>query len=572
MDRAVRILARPESIAIPPFGSREVVFQMVDEQGAALPDRVLQFAIVDDPMTPRDEARGATLSLDRSVTGQTGTVVVQIIAGSPATFRIRATASRARAVEVVVFVTTSKHSAVEVAPVVEDDVGLGPPIATVRVHVISSKTCAGLAWNALPASTYPVQTIDASATARYASLSVDENHAVVGLGMDAADLLRAAGCVDFHGAALIPEQIVRLLLPLHGLVVAPEGIYAAITRLELPEMLKDAAAIGAPWQELSACAMDPARLWLDCALDALHSDASDPLDCRPSASDNTTPLGLPLELRRGRPQGTNSCRAVQDSAGRDGLELLVQGLFPSPPSTLLADLPTIAAEARQILNELNLESTLVIKQGAQPDEFTVDHRLRIAEFPLEASAVRVNLLWLGAPVLEAQAVPAFLRNNDLTIGTHGFTLRLGRAARVGFTHTSLRSRGVPADIAGFVNTLFALAVHNDKGSMLSGCAAFDAVLCREAGASRGCFMPACQEGLAALARRLDTGFQALDGKDLDLFLSGSVPVVDGDGDGKADALGVLPPSATVPGLWSGELRTQTDRYSLTGNWNALPPP
>ena len=95
----------------------------------------------------------------------------------------------------------------------------------------------------------------------------------------------------------------------------------------------------------------------------------------------------------------------------------------------------------------------------------------------------------------------------------------------------------------------------------------------EVGQAPGCVSAACRDGLAALIRRLDTGFAALDGQDLDFFLSGDAPMVDRDGDGSADALGGstsgIPSSVLVaPGLWSASFRSRSGITTIYGSWTA----
>ena len=48
----------------------------------------------------------------------------------------------------------------------------------------------------------------------------------------------------------------------------------------------------------------------------------------------------------------------------------------------------------------------------------------------------------------------------------------------------------------------------------------DSLLCGEVGQARGCMSAACLSGLRALSQQLDASFAALDGQDLDFFLSG----------------------------------------------------
>jgi hypothetical protein len=156
-------------------------------------------------------------------------------------------------------------------------------------------------------------------------------------------------------------------------------------------------------------------------------------------------------------------------------------------------------------------------------------------------------------------------NDNLELGTHGFTLRLGTTARLAFTRSSLASQGAPADPGAFVAALFAGATRNDNGTTVTGCAALDALLCPDVGEARGCLLAACAAGLIALQHNLDAGFAAMDGEDIDFVLQGTVPVIDTDGDGAADTLGRADGD---PGLWSGEVRGRGGPGPVTGTWTA----
>jgi hypothetical protein len=217
----------------------------------------------------------------------------------------------------------------------------------------------------------------------------------------------------------------------------------------------------------------------------------------------------------------------------------------------------------QLLESIELRSVLSVAPTSTPGQYQVDHRLVSASFPL-AGASRIDLVSIGAPAVEARFVKATARESELDVDTHGFTLRLGSTARLAFGRASLASRGGPADTGAFVAALFGLASRNDGGTILTGCSALDALLCADLGEATGCALAACTEGLAMLRQRLDAGFQALDGDDLDFVLGGVAAVVDIDGDGQADALG-----GAAPGIWSGEVRGRGGPSPLGGSWSAV---
>jgi hypothetical protein len=114
--------------------------------------------------------------------------------------------------------------------------------------------------------------------------------------------------------------------------------------------------------------------------------------------------------------------------------------------------------------------------------------------------------------------------------------------------------GSPATAGGLVAAIVALAHTSDRA--VSGCAALDRVLCADVGAEPGCLAAACPTGLSGLAATLDSAFDAADGTGLDLYLSGSTPLVDMSAEGSAD---LLPndkdnhPAGVA--TWSADVRT-----------------
>jgi hypothetical protein len=573
VESAARIVATPDPLVVRPSESALIAFTLINEHDVPLADRIIQFAIVDDPRTVLDEARGSTLSFDRGVTDTAGLATLQVIAGpQPTTFRLRASAPRATDAEVAVIVTPVPHAQVELAPVLTDGAPPGRQITTVRLHLLDQITCAEIDYQALPPDAPPPKTIAVDTILLYSAVSTGMDHAAVAFGLDATDKVRAAGCVDLPGSLLVVESPVRVVLPLHMLQLSPAGRYAASSFVLFRTPPAAAMQITAAWGDLDQCPMDPARLWLDCALDALHTDASDPSDCLPSSDEG--PLGTKLVQRRGVPlpvPASGRCRDRVDGAGRPSLEVLVDGLFPAQRPTILTSLSTLAVEALHLLDNLELGSTLIIAPTSSPGRYQIEHRLRSIQFQFSLSLRPsvVDLALMGAPIITARFVAGTTRGNDLAVGSHGFTLRLGTAAWLAFAEASLRPRGGGGDVDTFSNALFGLATRDEGGARLSGCPALDAVICPDLGEPRGCLLAACTDGLAALSRRLGAGFAALDGDDLDLVLGGSVTVLDENGDGKVDSLGVRNGAAgSSPGLWSGEIRGRGGPIGFSGPWTA----
>jgi hypothetical protein len=565
VEPPLRLSATPESVAIQPSQSKDVAFRLRTEQGQPVSERVIQFSILDDPGTPGDEAAGATLSFDRGVSDSAGLVTLQIIAGpQPTMFRVRASAPRAPDLEVVVFVTTASLAPIELAPVLVDLPVPGQELTTVRLYVLDGAGCAGLRHDNLPTNSPFVRTIPSDSTALFSTVNTEQAHQLVALGLDAAAVARASGCVDLPPASLLVDVPLRVTIPMHLFRASPVGRYDVVSQLQLRPGLVSAALVIDAWKEPGQCATDPARLWLDCTIDALRTSDTDPLDCRPG--DDEGDLGARLLARRGAALPTppmGRCRDKLDAAGHPSLDVLAAEMFPAQAPPLIQGLPMLSDEAARLLQTLELRSILSIERTSTADQYQLDHLLIAASFPL-AHPASIELVGIGAPALEARFVTAATRDGELEVGTHGFTLRLGSTARLAFGQASLATRGGPADVGDFVTALFGLASRNESGTILTGCAALDGLLCADLGQARGCLATACNDGLNALRRRLDAGFTALDGDDLDFVLGGTAPVIDNDGDGQADGLGGSP-----AGLWSGEVRGRGGPSLLAGTWTAV---
>jgi hypothetical protein len=202
--------------------------------------------------------------------------------------------------------------------------------------------------------------------------------------------------------------------------------------------------------------------------------------------------------------------------------------------------------------------------------YSVEHDLLNIIFPNALSPTSLKVATLGLPVSSVSGIPATFRAGQLSFPSHGFTLRLGTTSRYAFEATSIKSRGA-ADAGSLVKTIFDLARRTDQGTTLTGCSALDAAACQQIQQDKGCLLDACQRGLTALAAKLAEQFNLLDGDGLDFVLSGSAPVVDLDGDRRADALGLDTRTGSLPanpGVWSALLGTRAGSYSTYGSWTA----
>ena len=152
----------------------------------------------------------------------------------------------------------------------------------------------------------------------------------------------------------------------------------------------------------------------------------------------------------------------------------------------------------------------------------------------------VALAPLALPALTATTT-ATTRDGLLIVDDHGFSLRLGRVALVGFNAAALAPRlpaQATADTDGLITEVVKLAHAKDAdGSDVAGCAAFNALLCPIAGGDQTCLSAACSDGLGALIARLRGGFDAANGTGLDFYLAGSAPVLNTQGGASAHQLG-----------------------------------
>jgi hypothetical protein len=579
--------AAPDSMVIRPASSGRIRFVLRDEQGLPVPNYPLGFAILDG--NSGDGTVDARLSSDQGLTDDAGSAPLEIIVGNlagdhrPAAFSIKATSPGATGAQADILVTTNAYS-VEILPLPADVLLGATSIVATRLLFFDDTTCSELDLtnlNAAPTHPRSPHTVAANTAFAFSGVAAAGSHAVVGLGLDSNTFVQIGGCVDIPGASLLDSETIRATLFMDRLFPVPVGTYQVASDFSLVPPPAAQATIQSAWRQWVRCPIDPARLWLDCTLDALATDpASDPLDCVPvSGADG--PLGDLLAKRRGTvvapTSGTTSratdtpCHGQNDGSGGKSLEAIVADLFAGTSSQLQGlRLGALPDEIAALLNDIHIDSQMTIAAGGDVNSYVVKHELLGLTFPDELTPITFKTTALGLPVASVSGIPATLKAGQLAFPSHGFTLRLGTTTRYAFEATSFKSRGAQ-DSQGLVNSVFGLARVNDHGTVLSGCAALDAAVCDQLGQGRNCLIDACQSGLGALAAKLAGAFDSLDGKALDFFLSGSTPVVDLDGDGRADALGLGGRVGSVsagPGLWSATIDAKGGGYVIYGSWTA----
>jgi hypothetical protein len=561
------IEATSDTVAIPPFGNRQLVFYVRGPQEQAVPGAVMDFSIVDDPKTPG--SGGAQLSFSSAITDDDGAVTLQVIAGQglskekPLAFKVRASAGDAPTLDIPIFVTSVALASVEIVPVILDQSPLDP-VAKIRVYFYDDTACSKVSM-ANPAP--PLRGMRTVTPAIFTNVVTSGVHAILGQAVDSQGSVVSEGCTDVFGTSLSAQQLTRVLLPLARLYPSPEGTFLAVSQFLFGTPLPGTASAKKAWAELSGDACDPARLWLDCTIDALSgSSAEDPLDCQP-VDGGEGPLGALLTARRAVTDASSAC------ADRLNLDARVYALFPaSLDAWQLTELPH---ELGQALSGLTVESTLTVTATGAANEFNIDHQLTALALPSAAIHPSIPMSALAPPAPEAEFASGVSLAGELNISTppaqpHGFTLELGSAARLTIATYSLAPRlGVQvADVSAFVEALVNLATRDNSGTVLRGCDALDSLLCAEVEQAPGCVSAACLAGLKALAQRLDASFSALDGQDLDFFLSGPAPIVDRDGDGHADALGSTSYDLGGPGVWSAIFKNRSGSAIVYGSWTA----
>jgi hypothetical protein len=552
-----------ESVAVAPNGSRQLLFSLVDGQDRPVPNQVLQFQIADATL-----ARGATLSIDRGVTDARGLVGLQVIGGLMTQFWLRVSAEHADKLEIRVVVNAGRFGPVEVAPMLVG--AAAESVASIQLFFGPGAACASIELSRPPSDMVPMRTVLPGQVERYSTVAMEGGHAIVGQGLDAAGVVVVDGCVDLSGVTILQDGLVRVVLPLSRTPISPVGRFRVTSQLQLgPTPPKAVTALSEAWGQIAACAADPGRLWLDCTIDGLSPDSTqDPLDCIPGSADDAA-FDRKLAARRGLPiTGSPRCRQPQDAAGEVSLETRIEGMFSAQNPLLRTNLEGIAREVSTMLSLIGVTSYFTVSATSRPDRFQLDHELDALELGVTGAKVPPVDLWsLGLPLRTARLVPAVTMAGDIALAQHGFTIRLGSAARLGLEQGILARRGYPADTAAFVTSIFAGATYVDRGTTYKGCPALAALICPLVGAADGCLVTACQAGVAALGRRLAAVFAGINGSGLDLFLEGTAPLIERDGDGRADSFGWLLPSS-FPGVWSGDLRAGEEQHAVRGIFTA----
>ncbi|MES1208425.1 MAG: hypothetical protein ABUS79_21005 [Pseudomonadota bacterium] len=560
---ALVLTAAPTTISLAPNQQGTANFRL-DNGGVPAAGRTVSFAITDgDPA-------GATLAASSGVTDAAGMTAVGVRAGLATMFNVEAQIG-ATSAPVAVIVRAGDAGTVLITPFLAVSSRAPQQTSSTRVLFYDGKTCAEIDPDNPPVPFRdPIPLAVGDSTVSIPAVSTGSTSAVFVEALGPGPTILAVGCVDVLGTTVLAGGTVEVAVPLIDAVPDPVGSFAVTSTLPFAPPLAAAAVLAARWSDLSDCPLDPAQLWLDCTVDALSTGPADPLDCVPAAAPSSEgPLGDAIAARRGAwlTDGTGAaiaCRAARAGDGRVSLDAVVRGLFGSPTPAPVLALPAIASDAASILGSVRLASTLVVAPATQPGTYAVTHTLEAALFG-PGWTVSVLLAPLGLPVLQA-VTSATIDNGALDIRRHGFTLRLGSAARAAFGPLALAPRGFPTDVTGFVSALFAQA---QGAAGASGCDALDGAACAALDRPAGCLVDACTAGLGALAARLDGAFAAADGPDLDLTLSGTAPLIAVPGGLRAHYLGVGEIQSPRGAVWTAGIDTSVGSSTLFADFQGV---
>ncbi|MES1172583.1 MAG: hypothetical protein ABUL77_05055 [Bacteroidota bacterium] len=559
------LLLRPRDaeVLLMPGKASQVAFLLTTKGGVPVGGERLDFSAIDDPETPTSEVAGATLSAPSSVTDADGVGAVTITGGLPTLFRLAAKQSRANVAEALIIVTRSAGGTIAVVASPVTGSHAAGVIATVDVLMFDLAFCRSLSAIQPPQPTREKRTVALGDAAEFDVAGMQPT-AIIGQARDTGGRLRAVGCIDVPGDAVVAGSTVRAYLPLLDFDPVPRGTFVVSSRFSLAkrELLRRMAL---PWQDLGDCPLDPGQIWLDCAIDALGSPAGDSLDCMPSVNEGD--LANLIVARRGSATAGSSCRAATLVGGAQSLDAKVAALFPSPAQAPAADIGTLGTIIGTMLDDFTITSTLAMEPSAVPGMFQATHTLRSATLQLGPQAANVDLVALGLPNSQVRFVPITTDGDVLSVGAHGLGLRLGTLSHAAFAKVALVGRGLPAATAGYLDVLYALATSGTGAARKGGCDALDGLVCGEVGRAAGCLLAACAAGQAALASRLDAAFALADGDGDDLQLSGSALMTDDNADGIADRLGATSQGA---GLWTAQIRASAGTETVSASWTGFP--
>ncbi|MCA9667078.1 MAG: hypothetical protein KC503_15880 [Myxococcales bacterium] len=497
------------------------------DRGVALAGQTVRFAIFGDP-------RGSTLSTDEVTTGVGGSASVVLRAGSSATsFQVIASASEADDFAFFVQVGAAGFAALSVDARVEGNVN---GLRRVRFFLVPSKGCAELSAASPPASARTRSADGAGRPVTFGAVPVDTRHALLGRAEDESGAALAFGCLEIGDAQLAASLTLRLTLTLEPPPLDIAGSYRLTSRMTLPAARALAGAF-APMLDAADCPLDPMQLLLDCILDA--RDGTDPLDCR---VESPSPSTAAIIAERGRL--SSGCRESVTATDGPSLESLLMAAANGTAVTELRDaLAALPKAALPVLTVVGVESLLVLSPPDAANRLVASHRITHVSIGDGAERQRYDMATVASTTPLALPVDVSLADGRIYVSDHRLSTRYGTLARDTLGAVVMPQASLPPTSMALASDIADLVQGAQRG-----CAAIEPIVCAAARLDAGCLGAACQNGISALARYLDSGFDALS-TGADLTLGGSAPLLDDDNNASVDRLGDDAPGGT-PGGWN----------------------
>ncbi len=505
------------------------------DDGTMVGGATVSFAILESATA---DPGGSTLSATSASTDASGIAQVDLTAGaSRATFRVQAQADGATPAYFYVSVSEDGFADLSVTP---EHQGARDPVSfdrvELRLFMASTLQCAELDIDALPDSVFPpLETNGFDGTAAdFRNVSAGGAYTLVSWAeVSGSDVRLAAGCIDLPSDVILPTTIALTAQVTDRPAQLPTAV-ALRSQIDLSPVANELQQSGmdAPWRTL-ACPAGPGQLLLDCTLDALAPDGT--LDCQVNSTDAVVAA---VDAERGTP-GTGGCRPLTAGAGAsldaDLAAAIAQGGFPDGAAlTALLDARSSTLESLDLVSELRFLGPGV-----------AGHRLDGATLTVSGNDYAVNLGQTQRPVVDQRPVAiAIDADEQMTIGAHGFTLRVGSLVRAAFRDQGLAGAGLGNRETDLGSAMAESAYDLDTTS--SGCQAVSTILCARIGQSPSCAVNACNAAATHLDSALSAWWQHLDGTGLDFTLSGTATVHDDNDDLEVDGIG----DSANPGAWT----------------------
>ena len=408
-------------------------------------------------------------------------------------------------------------------------------VARVEASVYQGTACDRLAPSRALPPPLPLGVKDAdgsSAVLEFPDL-LDRDHALLGRALDDKGRIVASGCVDLSAGQVLPGETVAVPVPLVLTSVNLDGSFRLKLHAAFSPVPPAVAQPTAAWDTLTACPSGAAQPLLDRLVIALGAD----------------PLAVEIQRRRGPPD-LHGCRPAQRTEGGQIVATLDEALhallyLKDSPAQLLPDIvATLDALAGAVDVEGSMDFALVAA-----NQYTATHRLGQVGFAVGERAVNYDLAALGLPLLVAEGVAVSVQGQRVSIGPHGFTLRVGALWQRAFEEieAALLPSGPSIEPEALLSAVLGAATRPGPpmSPPLHGCLAVEDLLCQAIGANACSLAPACATAASAQAEAMRAPFSPVLG--IDFTLSGGGMATDSKGAAHADQIesGVFDVAARV---------------------------